>query len=278
MKRLYDQLSSRVSIAVTKEYSTSFSLAIRCVHKSMRPAIYKIYGFVRLADEIVDSFEGFDKAALLRKYREDTWQAIHQRISLNPVLHAFQEVVHEYGIQAEEINSFLDSMEMDLYLSQHDQNTIDRYILGSAEVVGFMCLRVFTHTQSHLFDELKPYAMKLGSVFQKINFLRDIQNDYSLLGRTYFPSVQMHSFTAEVKETIEDEIQEEFHQAMEGIKKLPVTSRSGVYLACVYYKALFKKIRRLPPHRIMNERVRIPNGKKFGLLVNTYFQNKLNVL
>ncbi|MEO7317214.1 MAG: phytoene/squalene synthase family protein [Ginsengibacter sp.] len=278
MKLLFDQLSNKVSAATTREYSTSFSLAIHCVSKKLRPAIYGIYGFVRLADEIVDSFEGYDKQYLLEKYKADTYEAIEQRISLNPVLNTFQQVVHEYNIAMEEIEQFMQSMEMDLQKVDYNESNYNEYILGSAEVVGLMCLHVFTHGCSDKFEELKPYAMKLGAAFQKVNFLRDMKDDYHLLGRVYFPYVDIRNFTFEVKNEIEEDIQNDFKEAFIGIKKLPATSKGGVYLAYIYYQTLFNKIKAMPPHRILSERIRIHNGKKFGLLVNTFVQHKMNII
>ena len=278
MKLLFDQLSNKVSAATTREYSTSFSLAIHCVSKKLRPAIYGIYGFVRLADEIVDSFEGYDKQYLLEKYKADTYEAIEQRISLNPVLNTFQQVVHEYNIAMEEIEQFMQSMEMDLEKVDYNESNYNEYILGSAEVVGLMCLHVFTHGCSDKFEELKPYAMKLGAAFQKVNFLRDMKDDYHLLGRVYFPYVDIRNFTFEVKNEIEEDIQNDFKEAFIGIKKLPATSKGGVYLAYIYYQTLFNKIKAMPPHRILSERIRIHNGKKFGLLVNTFVQHKMNII
>lgn len=278
MKLLFDQLSNKVSAATTKEYSTSFSLAIHCVNKRLRPAIYGIYGFVRLADEIVDSFEGYDKKYLLEKYKTDTYEAIEQRISLNPVLNAFQQVVHEYNIAMEEIEQFMRSMEMDLQKVDYNETNYNEYILGSAEVVGLMCLHVFTHGCSEKYNELKPFAMKLGAAFQKVNFLRDMKDDYHVLGRIYFPYVDIRNFTDEVKIEIEMDIQNDFKEALLGIKKLPASSRGGVYLAYIYYQSLFNKIKSLPPQRILSERIRIHNGKKFSLLVNSFVQTKMNIL
>ena len=278
MKHLFDQLSNKVSAATTQEYSTSFSLAIHCVSRKLRPAIYGIYGFVRLADEIVDSFEGFDKKYLLEKYKTDTYEAIEQRISLNPVLNSFQQVVHEYNIELKEIDQFMSSMEMDLQKVSYNEFNYNEYILGSAEVVGLMCLHVFTKGCPQKFEDLKPYAMKLGAAFQKVNFLRDMKDDYHLLGRVYFPYVDIRNFTAEVKDEIEADIQNDFKEALVGIKKLPSTSKGGVYLAYIYYQSLFNKIKAMPPQRILSERIRIHNGKKFSLLVNTFVQHKMNIL
>jgi phytoene/squalene synthetase len=235
-----------------------------------------VYGFVRVADEIVDSFEGFDKQYLLEKFKEQTFESIDKRISVNPILNSFQQAVHEYNIDQNLIEVFLKSMEMDLEKVDYTDEKYQQYILGSAEVVGLMCLHIFTEGDQQMFDELKPFAMKLGAAFQKVNFLRDMKDDYQLLGRIYFPGVNMNDFTISAKKQIEDEIENDFHLALVGIKKLPVSSKGGVYLAYMYYQSLFKKIKKLPAHKILNERVRINNGQKFGLMVNSLIINKMN--
>ena len=276
MKVLYDNLSVKVSKITTRAYSTSFSLGIYCLNNSLRDAIYSIYGFVRLADEIVDSFEGFDKKQLLAKFKIETYEAIENRISLNPILNSFQNAVYQYNIGLDLVETFLQSMEMDLEKVDYTTEKYQQYILGSAEVVGLMCLHVFTGGNQNKFDELKPYAMKLGSAFQKVNFLRDMKDDYLILGRTYFPDVDISEFTPAAKEQIEQDIENDFQMALKGIKLLPRTSRGGVYLAYVYYKALFNKIKKLPPKQVLTERVRINNGMKLGIMVNCMVQNKLN--
>jgi phytoene/squalene synthetase len=276
MKVLFDNLSVEVSKMTTRAYSTSFSLGIYCLNHSLRDAVYSIYGFVRLADEIVDSFEGFDKKQLLKKFKIETYEAIENRISLNPILNSFQNAVHQYNIGLDLIEIFLQSMEMDLEKVDYTTEKYQQYILGSAEVVGLMCLHVFTGGNQNKFYELKPYAMKLGSAFQKVNFLRDMKDDYLILGRTYFPDVDISEFTSAAKEQIEQDIENDFQIALKGIKLLPSTSRGGVYLAYVYYKALFNKIKKLPPKQVLTERVRINNGKKLGIMVNCMVQNKLN--
>ncbi|MEO6684139.1 MAG: phytoene/squalene synthase family protein [Ginsengibacter sp.] len=278
MKRLFDQLSTKVSAVTTKKYSTSFSLAIHCVNKKIRPAIYGIYGFVRLADEIVDSFEKYDQEYLLQKYKEDTYEAIESGISLNPILNSFQKVAHQYHIEKSEIDQFLHSMEMDLHKVVYKKENYNEYILGSAEVVGLMCLRVFTNGCPHRFKELKYYSMKLGAAFQKVNFLRDMKDDYHVLGRIYFPNVEMGQFTHEAKKEIEADIQKDFNEAIIGIRKLPKSCRGGVYLAYIYYLSLFNKIKAMPPNRILSKRIRIHNGRKFGILLNTFVQNKMNLI
>lgn len=278
MKSLFDQLSINVSKATTKAYSTSFSLGIYFLGNSLRNAIYSIYGFVRLADEIVDSFAGYNQKKLLAVFTEDTYEAIKNRISVNPVLNSFQQVVKDYDISLELIDTFLKSMEMDLQKVDYTEEKYQQYILGSAEVVGLMCLRVFTYEKPQLYTELQPYAMKLGAAFQKINFLRDMKEDYVVLGRTYFPNVNMTDFSGDVKRQIEMEIEEDFKTGLAGIKKLPSSSKGGVYLAYVYYRSLFKKIKRLPAHKILSERIRINNGQKLGLMINSLLINKMNLV
>ncbi len=278
MKSLFDQLSVSVSKATTKAYSTSFSLGIYFLNNSLRDAVYSIYGFVRLADEIVDSFAGYDQKKLLAKFTEETYEAIENKISVNPILNSFQHAVNQYNIELELIETFLKSMEMDLQKVDYTQEKYQQYILGSAEVVGLMCLRVFTSEKPEMYEEMKPYAMKLGAAFQKVNFLRDMKDDYVLLGRTYFPNVNMVYFNGDVKKQIELEIEQDFKTGLAGIKKLPASSKGGVYLAYVYYRALFKKIKKLPAHKILNERIRINNGKKLGLMINSLVINKMNLV
>ena len=273
---MFDNLSLQVSKMTTRAYSTSFSLGIYCLSNSLRDSVYSIYGFVRLVDEIVDSFEGFDKKLLLAKFKIETYEAIENRISLNPILNSFQHAVHQYNIGLDLVETFLQSMEMDLEKVDYTAEKYQQYILGSAEVVGLMCLHVFTGGNLNQFSELKPYAMKLGAAFQKVNFLRDMKDDYQVLGRTYFPDVDISEFTLAAKEQIEQDIENDFRIALKGIKLLPSTSRGGVYLAYVYYKALFNKIKKLPPKKVLSERIRINNGKKLGIMVNCMVQNKLN--
>ncbi len=278
MKLLFDNLSMDISKMTTRTYSTSFSLGIYFLDSRLRNAIYGIYGFVRIADEIVDSFEGFDRKSLLAKFKVETYEAIHARISVNPILNSFQQVVHQYSIRHELIEMFLQSMEMDLEKVNYTPEKYQQYILGSAEVVGLMCLQVFTEGNHTMYEELKPYAMKLGAAFQKVNFLRDMKDDYQVLGRTYFPHVDMSDFTGLAKKQIEEEIEADFKIALAGIKKLPSSSKGGVYLAYVYYRSLFKKIKKLPAHRILVERIRINNGKKFGLMVNSLLEFKMRLV
>ncbi len=278
MKKLFDELSYSVSEITTKKYSTSFSLGILALKPAIRPAIYAIYGYVRLADEIVDSFHGYDKEVLLKRLREQTECALKDRISLNPILQSFQETVHKYAIDYTLIEQFLHSMEMDLQQIDYNSDLYQEYIFGSAEVVGLMCLQVFTDGDKHKYEQLKPYAMKLGSAFQKVNFLRDLKDDYQVLGRTYFPNIDMNIFDNHVKVRIEQEIEQEFAEALMGIKKLPASSKFGVYLAYKYYLSLFRKIKRKSSNDILNNRVRVPNPEKAFVAVKSYVRYKIAVL
>ena len=278
MKALFDEVSMMCSKLTTKPYSTSFSLGILFLKNPIRNPIYAIYGFVRFADEIVDSFDGYDKKYLLYKFRADLYEALEHRISLNPILNSFQQVIHQYNIDIELVNVFLDSMEMDLENQFYVKENYEKYILGSAEVVGLMCLKVFLDGNQEKYDELKPFAMKLGAAFQKINFLRDLKDDYKTLGRTYFPNVDMNEFTLQSKREIEDEIALDFKEALIGIKNLPVTSKGGVYLAYVYYFTLFKKIKRVSVERVLVERIRVSNGEKIALMFKSMLQFKTNML
>jgi 15-cis-phytoene synthase len=278
MKQLYDHVSIRCSRDITRTYSTSFSLGIRFLAAELRDPIYSIYGFVRVADEIVDSFQGYRQKELLERFEKDTFLAIDEKISTNPVLHAFQDVVHRYDIDRELIGAFLYSMSLDLDEQSYTQQLYEEYIYGSAEVVGLMCLKVFCGGERETYESLKGAARKLGSAFQKINFLRDINADYEVLGRTYFPQVDFANFSAEQKAAIEADVEADFNEGFEGLKKLPAKARFGVFLAYMYYKVLFRKIRALPCERIMNERVRVPNTQKATLLLSSYIRNNLNLL
>ncbi|MGI9653232.1 phytoene/squalene synthase family protein [Chryseobacterium sp. RLHN22] len=278
MKKLFDELSYKISKQTTKQYSTSFSLGILALSPKIRNAIYAIYGYVRLADEIVDSFHSFDRQILLTRFREQTNQALEERISLNPILQAFQETIHKYEIDLQLIHQFLKSMEMDLQKIDYDSDLYKEYILGSAEVVGLMCLQIFVDGNKEMYAQLKPSAMKLGSAFQKVNFLRDMKDDYHILGRTYFPNVDISYFDNVAKAKIEQDIHDEFKEALEGIKKLPNSSRFGVYLAYRYYISLFRKIKRTSANKIINQRIRISNGKKFSLMMSSYVQYKMSFL
>lgn len=278
MKQLFDELSYSVSKITTQKYSTSFSLGILALKPSIRNAIYAIYGFVRLADEIVDSFHEYDKEKLLNRLKIETQHALEERISLNPILQSFQETVHKYEIDTVLIEQFLHSMEMDLQKIDYNSELYDEYIFGSAEVVGLMCLQVFTEGNKEKFEELKPYAMKLGSAFQKINFLRDLKDDYQILGRTYFPNVDMAVFDNHIKCQIEKEIEEEFKEALIGIKKLPNSSMFGVYLAYKYYISLIRKIKRKTSSEILNNRVRVSNPQKIFVAFKSYVRYKIAMM
>ncbi|MCE6987574.1 squalene/phytoene synthase family protein [Dyadobacter sp. CY323] len=278
MKTLFDTLSASCSKNTTQLYSTSFSLGIHFLKSEFHKPIYGIYGFVRLADEIVDSFHDYDKDLMMNKIRVDTIEAIRERISINPILNSFQHVVHNYHIEWELIDTFLRSMEMDLRKKEHTLDSYSEYVLGSAEVVGLMCLRVFTEGDDALFEELKPYAMKLGAAFQKVNFLRDLKADYMFLGRTYFPGVNFSHFSIGDKQMIQKEIEYDFEQALIGIKKLPPGARRGVYLAYYYYKKLFLRIKETPPEKVMDARIRIPDHDKIGLMFRSLLRHQLDIL
>lgn len=276
MKLLFDNLSVKTSKAITHTYSTSFSMGICLLNRRLRNPIYSIYGFVRVADEIVDSFEGYDKKYLLEKFKEETFWAIKNRISINPILNSFQASVHQYQIDQSLIETFLESMEMDLQKVDYTMEKYQQYILGSAETVGLMCLQIFTEGDTTMYNELKPYAMKLGAAFQKVNFLRDMKDDYHILGRIYFPGIDITDFNSNSKKEIEKEIEDDFKIALEGIKLLPSSSKRGVYLAYIYYVSLFNKIKKSPAQKVLTQRIRINNGKKFGLMINSLVQNKMN--
>lgn len=274
MKRYFDELSREVSERTTKKYSTSFSLGILALAPAIRPAIYAIYGYVRLADEIVDSFHDYDKRVLLNRLLSETKTALHEKISLNPILQSFQETVHHYSIDRGLIEDFLRSMAMDLDKMQYNESLYEQYIFGSAEVVGLMCLQVFANGNREEYNRLKPYAQKLGSAFQKVNFLRDLKDDYRTLGRTYFPNITFDHFNTISKQLIEAEIEAEFKEALVGIKQLPHASRFGVYLAYKYYLSLFRKIKSTRAERIMATRVRVPNAGKLLVMVKSYIRYK----
>lgn len=278
MKALFDTLSHEMSEITTKKYSTSFSLGISFLHKSIHKPIYAIYGFVRFADEIVDSFHGFDKEILLADFKKQTYDAIEKGISLNPILNSFQWAVNEYKIPLELVETFLRSMEMDLEKREYDAEKYAQYILGSAEVVGLMCLKVFVNGDETEYERLKPSAMKLGSAFQKINFLRDLKADYQELGRTYFPGIDLNEFNNTVKKEIEADIEIDFREGYEGIKQLPKNARFGVYMAYIYYYKLFSKIKSTPPQVILQERIRIPNNKKYRIFIKSYVKHNLNLI
>jgi phytoene synthase len=277
-KALFDKVSFQCSKLTTQAYSTSFSLGIRCFDPSIRNGIYSIYGFVRYADEIVDSFDKFDQKYLLDRFEQETYSALKDGISLNPVLNSFQWSVNHYFISHGLIEQFLHSMRMDLSMRTHDRSSYQEYVLGSAEVVGLMCLHVFCKGDSKKYESLRPYAMKLGAAFQKVNFLRDINADYYGLGRSYFPEIDLTDFNEEVKEKIVREIADDFHEGYKGILQLPAEARFGVYIAYVYYLALFRKIKNTPSRLVVKERIRIQNPYKMGLLILCYFKYRLNLI
>jgi len=276
MKALFDSVSIRASRMTTKAYSTSFSLGILGLDKKYHDPIYAIYGFVRFADEIVDSFEGYPQKELLERFWKDTHLALDEKISLNPILNSFQQVVNTFEIDRDLIETFLKSMEMDLYKKDYDEAGYKAYILGSAEVVGLMCLKVFVDGSEERYQILKKPAMQLGSAFQKINFLRDLHADYKILGRTYFPGVDLNNFNETVKTEIEADIDIDFMAGYEGIKQLPKGARFGVYIAYVYYYSLFKKIKKTHCDIILSQRVRISNKRKYGLFVSSFVRHTIN--
>jgi len=278
MKELYDKVSIKCSRITTRSYSTSFSLGIYCLNKELRDPIYSIYGFVRFADEIVDTFHEYNKQELFDRFKEDTYRAIEEKISLNPILNSFQATVNHFSIEKELIDLFLRSMEMDLTEKNHDPDSFKEYILGSAEVVGLMCLRVFCNGNQEQYQKLKPHAMSLGSAFQKINFLRDLNADFVGMGRTYFPGLELDRFDDYNKKLIEANIEKDFHDAFVGIRQLPRTSRFGVYVAYVYYLALFKKIKNTPSEKVLQSRIRIHNRQKAGLLAYSFLKHQFNML
>jgi len=277
-REIFDRVSFEASRQATRAYSTSFSAGIRMLNKRFRNPIYAIYGFVRFADEIVDTFHEHDKQNLMAQFRHDTEKALKDGISLNPILNCFQITCAQYNIEFELIDTFLKSMEMDLQKTEYDRQGFENYILGSAEVVGLMCLRVFTEGNHEQYESLKPNAMSLGAAFQKINFLRDMKADFEGLGRAYFPNLDFRNFNECDKQTIQKEIEKDFEHAYEGIIQLPKEARLGVLISYVYYKSLFVKICAVPSHRIMEERIRIPNQKKIALLMTCYIRNNLNLV
>ena len=278
MKQLFDNVSHEMSKLTTKRYSTSFSMGISFLDKELQNPIYAVYGFVRFADEIVDSFHGYDKSELLNDFKTQTYTAIEKGISLNPILNSFQWAVNKFAIPLDLIETFLQSMEMDLNKQTYDEAKYELYILGSAEVVGLMCLKIFVNGSEIEYQRLKPAAMKLGSAFQKINFLRDLKDDFNELGRTYFPGINLIDFDCDIKKEIEENIELDFKLGFEGIKLLPKNARFGVYMAYIYYYKLFNKIKSTPAKIILQERVRIPNNKKYRLFIASYVKHNLNLI
>lgn len=276
MDALFKNVSFRTSRLVTNAYSTSFSVGARCLHSSVRDAIYSIYAFVRFADEIVDSFHGYDRVYLLQEFEYQYYKALRDEISLNPVINSFQCTVRKYKIPDELIQSFLSSMKTDLQKSHFADEEIKKYIYGSAEVVGLMCLKVFVNGNDKEYKRLEPYAMRLGAAFQKINFLRDLRHDTNNLHRVYFPILKKKAFDETTKHHILNDIYEDYRIALEGIKMLPECARLGVYTAYLYYKSLTKLIEATPAERLVNTRIRIPNAKKMILFGQAYLITKFN--
>ncbi|MCX8020075.1 MAG: phytoene/squalene synthase family protein [Chitinophagaceae bacterium] len=278
MVSLFHKVSQDCSRIVTKKYSTSFSSAIRLLHKDLRAPIYNIYGFVRFADEIVDTFHHQDKQRLLEEFKRETYHALERKLSLNPILNSFQQTVHQYHINRHLIDAFFHSMEMDLTRTAYDKSGYQEYIYGSAEVVGLMCLHVFCEGNLDLYQKLEAPARSLGAAFQKVNFLRDIKADYNGLSRVYFPDCDFNCFTENDKRKIEEDIYEDFKKAYHGILKLPWKARFGVYVAYKYYLSLFRKIQRMKSSVILNKRVRIPNYHKAMIVVRAGVKNKLGLI
>lgn len=278
MKSRFDTTSRRIAKVVTNSYSTSFSLAVRLLEPSVRSSIYAIYGFVRLADEVVDSFHDYDQEALLQEFEDEYKKSLERKISLNPVLNAFQRIVRKYQLH-DLVDSFMNSMRMDLHKNDYlTEEEYKNYIFGSADVVGLMCLRVFVDNDEDQYQHLKPYAMRLGSAFQKVNFLRDYKYDNDILDRSYFPNVDFDNLTEDSKEMIIADIHEDFHVAYEGIKQLPMKCKFGVYVAYKYYQILLAKLSKKPVHEILSRRIRVPNSYKMYILFKSYVKFKLRLI
>tara|TARA_X000000950_G_scaffold248676_1_gene307949 strand:- start:335 stop:1174 length:840 start_codon:yes stop_codon:yes gene_type:complete len=279
MKKLFDHISGECSKIVTQTYSTSFSMATKMLHISIRPHIYNIYGFVRFADEIVDSFHRYPKKDLLDRFEEDLYLSLDQKISLNPILNSFQQTVNEFEIDHKLIASFMKSMRWDLDKKVYDtEEEYKTYIYGSADVVGLMCLKVFVKGDDAQYNKLKPSAMALGSAFQKVNFLRDLKDDFQDLNRTYFPSVNFNQFDESSKSSIIAEIERDFELALSGIFKLPMEAQFGVYTAYKYYSKLLKKLKNTPSVNIQNTRIRVPNYQKMSVFASSYLKYRFNLL
>lgn len=278
MMHLFNEVGYLCSKITTEKYSTSFASSIRLLHKDIRTPVYNIYGFVRFADEIVDTFHDYEQKKLLEQFKQQTYEAIERGISLNPILHSFQQTVNKYKISTHFIDSFFKSMEQDLYKPEYDKQTYNEYIYGSAEVVGLMCLYVFCEGNDELYDSLKPFAQSLGAAFQKVNFLRDLRADTQTLERMYFPGCNFLAFTEDEKQQIESDILKDFKHAYQGIVQLPIKARFGVYVAYKYYLSLFNKIRKINAKRIMEERIRIPNYSKAMILAKAGLRCQFNML
>lgn len=280
MKELFDTVSENCSKLVTKSYSTSFSLAVNMLSPAIRNDIYNIYGFVRFADEIVDTFHEYDKEELMSQFENDYYAAHKAGISLNPILNSFQQTVRKYNIEDHMVQAFLKSMKADLHKTEYQTKAeYEEYIYGSADVVGLMCLKVFVNGDDDKYNELKDAAMRLGSAFQKVNFLRDLKDDFEVLNRSYFPNIDLGQLNAKSKQLIVDEIEADFDYAYKnGILKLPVEAKFGVYMAYRYYRRLLKKLKSVPSEKIMDTRIRISDPMKINLLARSYVKYKLNII
>ena len=279
MKSIFDDVSNDCSKIVTKTYSTSFSLATKMLSKGIRQHIYNIYGFVRFADEIVDSFHDYNKEMLFKDFSSDLEKSLKNKIHLNPILNSFQTTYHKFNIDKDLVDSFMSSMKKDLYKTKYKSNQEYKdYIYGSADVVGLMCLKVFVNGNTKKYEELKSFAMRLGSAFQKVNFLRDLKDDFEVLNRTYFPNTDLNQLDEESKIKIIGEIEEDFKEGLNGIKKLPIEAKFGVFMAYRYYSQLLKKLKKTPALDIKNTRIRVPNYKKIELLTRSYVKYQLNLL
>ncbi|MBP6039318.1 MAG: phytoene/squalene synthase family protein [Flavobacterium sp.] len=279
MKSIFDNVSFDCSVKVTKAYSTSFSSAVKMLAPSIRQDIYNIYGFVRFADEIVDTFHDYDKEILFAQFENDLALALSQKISINPILNSFQHTVHKYNIPNELIGAFMKSMKLDLYKTKYTTvEEYNEYIYGSADVVGLMCLKVFVNGDIEKYEELKHSAMRLGSAFQKVNFLRDLKADFEDLSRTYFPNTDLSQLDEASKQQIIAEIEADFDAGFEGIKKLPIEAKFGVYTAFRYYKKLLKKLQKTPSLEIKNTRIRVSDYQKVELLARCYVKYRLNII
>ncbi|MFH6999290.1 phytoene/squalene synthase family protein [Flavobacterium sp. FlaQc-57] len=279
MKSLFDSVSFKCSKLITQNYSTSFALAVKMLSPSIRDAIYSVYGFVRFADEIVDSFHDYNKENLINDFEKEYYKAIEMGISLNPILNSFQHTVKQYNITDDLVQAFLKSMKLDLIKSNYNTQTeYEDYIYGSADVVGLMCLKVFVKGNNQKYEQLKNEAMRLGSAFQKVNFLRDLKDDNLVLNRNYFPGVDLNSFDENAKSAIIKEIEDDFRVAYQGIIKLPIEAQFGVYTAYIYYKKLLQKLKNTPYYEIGNSRIRVSNYTKAGLLAQSFVTYKLKLV
>ena len=279
MKKVFDEVSYSCSKKVTNTYSTSFSMACKMLSKNIRQDIYNIYGFVRFADEIVDSFHDYDRNMLFEEFNTDLERALENKIHLNPILNSFQITYHKYNINKELVDAFMDSMRKDLTVAKYNtQKEYENYIYGSADVVGLMCLKVFVKGDEKKYKTLKNYAMRLGSAFQKVNFLRDYKSDLEILKRSYFPNIQLDNLDEGAKKEIISDIEMDFKNALMGIKLLPIDAKFGVFMAYRYYNQLLKKLKKTPAPEIKNARVRVPNLRKVELLTRSYVKYQLNLL